>query len=61
MSLYPGTTYEHSATASRLGFTAGACPLDEEGRVFAPGDFAYRRLGSRLSRPARRDRGDCDN
>jgi enamine deaminase RidA (YjgF/YER057c/UK114 family) len=39
MSLYPGTPYDYSATARGLVFTAGACPLDKEGRVVAPGDF----------------------
>jgi enamine deaminase RidA (YjgF/YER057c/UK114 family) len=39
MSLYPGTPYEYSATASGLVFTAGACPLDAEGRVVEPGDL----------------------
>jgi enamine deaminase RidA (YjgF/YER057c/UK114 family) len=37
--LYPGTPYEYSSTANGLVFTAGACPLDEEGHVVAPGDF----------------------
>jgi len=39
MSLYPGTPYDYSATAGGLVFTAGACPLDQKGRVVAPGDF----------------------
>jgi enamine deaminase RidA (YjgF/YER057c/UK114 family) len=39
MALYPGTPYEYSATASGLVFTAGACPLDEEGRVVEPGNL----------------------
>jgi enamine deaminase RidA (YjgF/YER057c/UK114 family) len=39
MSLFPGTPYEYSAAARGLLFTAGACPLDPEGRVVAPGDF----------------------
>ena len=39
MSLYPGTPYEYSATAGGLVFTAGACPLDDEGRIVAPGDY----------------------
>jgi enamine deaminase RidA (YjgF/YER057c/UK114 family) len=39
MSLYPGTPYEYSASANGLVFTAGACPLDEEGRVAEPGDL----------------------
>lgn len=38
MSLYPGAPYEYGASAHGLVFTAGACPLDEEGRVVAPGD-----------------------
>jgi enamine deaminase RidA (YjgF/YER057c/UK114 family) len=38
MRLYSGVPYEYTATAGRLVFTAGACPLDEEGRVVAPGD-----------------------
>ena len=38
MSLYPGVPYEYSAAAHGLVFTAGACPLDENGRVVAPGD-----------------------
>jgi enamine deaminase RidA (YjgF/YER057c/UK114 family) len=38
MSLFPGAPYEYSAAAGGLVFTAGACPLDEEGRVVAPGD-----------------------
>jgi len=39
MALYPGTPYDYSAEAHGLVFTAGACPLDEHGRVVAPGDF----------------------
>ena len=38
MSLYPDTPYDYSAAAGGLIFTAGACPLDGEGRVVAPGD-----------------------
>ena len=38
MSLYPGVPYEYSRTARGLVFAAGACPLDENGRVVAPGD-----------------------
>jgi enamine deaminase RidA (YjgF/YER057c/UK114 family) len=38
MSLYPGTPYDYSAAGGGLVFTAGACPLDGEGRVVAPGD-----------------------
>jgi enamine deaminase RidA (YjgF/YER057c/UK114 family) len=40
MTLYPGTPYEYSSTAHGLVFTAGACPLDEEGHVVARGDHA---------------------
>lgn len=36
--LFPGAPYEYAAEANGLVFTAGACPLDEEGRVVAPGD-----------------------
>ena len=39
MSLYPDTPYEYSAIANGLIFTAGACPLDEEGLVVAAGDY----------------------
>jgi enamine deaminase RidA (YjgF/YER057c/UK114 family) len=35
----PGTPYDYSTTARGLVFTAGACPLDQTGRVVAPGDF----------------------
>jgi enamine deaminase RidA (YjgF/YER057c/UK114 family) len=38
MSLYPDTPYDYSAAGGGLIFTAGACPLDEKGRVVAPGD-----------------------
>jgi len=31
--LYSGTPYEYAVTAGELVFTAGACPLDAEGRV----------------------------
>jgi enamine deaminase RidA (YjgF/YER057c/UK114 family) len=39
VALFPGTPYEYTASADGLVFTAGACPLDEEGRVVAPGDL----------------------
>jgi enamine deaminase RidA (YjgF/YER057c/UK114 family) len=39
MTLYGGTPYEYSATAGGLVFTAGACPLDADGAVVAPGDL----------------------
>lgn len=39
MALYRGVPYEYTTTAGGLVFAAGACPLDEEGRVIAPGDL----------------------
>ena len=38
--LFPGAPYAYAGRASQgdLVFTAGACPLDEQGRVVAPGD-----------------------
>jgi enamine deaminase RidA (YjgF/YER057c/UK114 family) len=40
--LFPGTPYAYAAAAPGTGviFTAGACPLDEQGHVVAPGDIA---------------------
>jgi enamine deaminase RidA (YjgF/YER057c/UK114 family) len=40
--LYAGAPYAYAATApgTSLVFTAGACPLDEQGTVVAPGDIA---------------------
>ena len=40
--LYRDVPYAYAAIASAGGalFTAGACPLDEDGRVVAPGDVA---------------------
>jgi enamine deaminase RidA (YjgF/YER057c/UK114 family) len=37
--LWRGVPYEYSRTAHGLVFTAGACPLDADGNVVAPGDF----------------------
>ena len=39
MTLYPGTPYDYTSTANGLIFMAGACPLDEDGNVVAPGDL----------------------
>ena len=39
MTLYRGTPYDYTATVAGLVFTAGACPLDEEGRIVAPGNL----------------------
>lgn len=38
--LFPGAPYAYAARASQddLIFTAGACPLDEQGRIVAPGN-----------------------
>ena len=38
MDLDRGAPYEYSAVAGGLVLTAGACALDAEGRVVAPGD-----------------------
>jgi enamine deaminase RidA (YjgF/YER057c/UK114 family) len=40
VELWRGAPYEYSRSANGLVFTAGACPLDEEGDVVAPGDVA---------------------
>jgi enamine deaminase RidA (YjgF/YER057c/UK114 family) len=40
VALFPGVPYEYSAIGRGLAFTAGACPLDDQGRVVAPGDHA---------------------
>lgn len=39
--LYQGVPYDYAAVAPAGGlvFTAGACPLDAEGRVVGPGDL----------------------
>lgn len=40
--LFSGAPYAYAATAPETGLivTAGACPLDEQGQVVAPGDIA---------------------
>ena len=40
--LFSGIPYAHAATAPEIGLivTAGACPLDDHGRVVARGDIA---------------------
>lgn len=40
--LFPGAPYAYAAAAPGTGviFTAGACPLDEQGNVVASGDIA---------------------
>ena len=39
--LYPHAPYAYAAVAppGSLVFTAGACPIDEQGQVTAPGDY----------------------
>jgi enamine deaminase RidA (YjgF/YER057c/UK114 family) len=39
--LFPGAPYAYASIAHQAGliFSAGACPLDEQGRVTAPGDI----------------------
>jgi enamine deaminase RidA (YjgF/YER057c/UK114 family) len=39
VALWSGAPYEYSAAAGGFVFAAGACPLDEDGRVVAPGDL----------------------
>jgi enamine deaminase RidA (YjgF/YER057c/UK114 family) len=40
--LFPGAPYAYAARATQgdLIFTAGACPLDEQGQAVAPGDVS---------------------
>jgi enamine deaminase RidA (YjgF/YER057c/UK114 family) len=40
--LFPGAPYAYAAAGgqSGLAFTAGACPLDADGQITAPGDIA---------------------
>jgi enamine deaminase RidA (YjgF/YER057c/UK114 family) len=44
MTLYPDVPYEYTATAQGIVFAAGACPLDLEGRIVAPGDIEAQAL-----------------
>ena len=39
MELWNGAPYEYSRSADGLVFCAGACPLDADGNVVAPGDL----------------------
>ena len=39
MALWPGAPYEYAVVAGDFVFAAGACPIDEEGRVASPGDL----------------------
>ena len=40
--LFPGAPYAYAAATGQSGlvFTAGACPLDADGQITAPGDVA---------------------
>jgi len=40
-ALYPGVPYDYAAVAppGSVLFTAGACPLDAQGRITGPGDL----------------------
>jgi enamine deaminase RidA (YjgF/YER057c/UK114 family) len=38
--LYPGVPYSYTASAGGTVFTAGACPLDADGKVVGGGDVA---------------------
>jgi enamine deaminase RidA (YjgF/YER057c/UK114 family) len=58
--LFPGVPYEYSSeiAAGSLVLTAGACPLDPNGKVVAPGDHAAqaaRALDNLLTVLARHD------
>ena len=39
MPLWSGAPYEYTAAAGDFIFAAGACPLDEDGQIVAPGDL----------------------
>jgi enamine deaminase RidA (YjgF/YER057c/UK114 family) len=39
VTLWGGAPYEYTASAGGFVFAAGACPLDGEGLVVAPGDL----------------------
>jgi enamine deaminase RidA (YjgF/YER057c/UK114 family) len=50
--LYAGVPYEYASAAHGLVFAAGACPLDDDGVVVAPGDVeaqAHRALDNLLA------------
>jgi enamine deaminase RidA (YjgF/YER057c/UK114 family) len=56
--LFADASYAYAATAPETGLvlTAGACPLDDQGRVVAPGDIALqmRRAIDNLPMPCAR-------
>jgi len=63
VELYRGAPYEYSAAFGGLVFTAGACPLDADGRVVAPSDReaqAARCVDNLLAALAERDASASD-
>jgi len=53
--LFPGVPYSYSAsTSGGTVFTAGACPLDADGKVVAEGDVAEQTQQTRSRLSARR-------
>ena len=48
--LYPGAPYAYAAAAppGALIFTAGACPIDQQGKVTAPGDYGKQAESTQL-------------
>jgi len=44
MPLWAGAPYQYTAEAGDFVFAAGACPLDVEGRIVAPGDLEAQAL-----------------
>jgi enamine deaminase RidA (YjgF/YER057c/UK114 family) len=62
MTLFAGVPYEYTSvvTGGSLVFTAGACPLDEDGVIVAPGDHgaqAQRAVDNLLTALAERGAG----
>ena len=58
--LFGGVPYDYSAVGGGLVFTAGACPLDEQGQVVGPGDYeeqAARAADNLLAALAERNAG----
>jgi enamine deaminase RidA (YjgF/YER057c/UK114 family) len=58
--LFGGVPYDYSAVGRGLVFTAGACPLDEQGRVVGPGNYdeqAARATDNLLAALAERNAG----
>jgi enamine deaminase RidA (YjgF/YER057c/UK114 family) len=51
--------YDAAATGETLVFTAGACPLDGDGRVVAPGDVAFQTRQALENHQIALDEADC--